>query len=264
MKKVMVHGMVIVMLIFGLSTLSMAQGDALKAAATEPMNVAQDSLNITIADMNKGWQNLETAQLNKTVQVLEDMTKKNPKDYPASYNAAKAHFAIADCLDIKSDKEFNQTGEGEKHIDAALELIKTSLAAKEDNLDTHILKFIILRRKMYHVSFPKLMMYIGDRRAAFDRAKTLAPDNIEVQLLGAYEIMDGWPVPAPENVVAEFEKLLKKDPKMSEAYYQIGATWEKAKKNDDAKKNYEKAIELDSNNHWAKKKLKGLASSPGV
>ena len=45
---------------------------------------------------------------------------------------------------------------------------------------------------------------------------------------------------------------------MAEAYYQIGIAWEKANKNNDAKKNYEKAIELDPNHHWARKKLKRL------
>jgi tetratricopeptide (TPR) repeat protein len=248
MKKVALRIILVVMLVLGVSTMSLAK-DALKDAT---------------ADLDKGWQNLDTALLDKTVKSLEEMAKKNPKDHSAPYYAAKAHYAIADCLDIKSNKVFDETGDGEKHIDAALELIKTSLAAKEDSADTHVLKFTILRRKMYHVSFPKLMMYIGDRKAAYDRAKALAPDSLDVQLISAFEVADGWPVPTPEKVVAEFEKLLKKDPKWADVYYEIGAAWEKAKKNDDAKKNYEKAIKLDPNHHWAKKKLKGLASPPAA
>jgi Tfp pilus assembly protein PilF len=51
---------------------------------------------------------------------------------------------------------------------------------------------------------------------------------------------------------------------MAEAYYQIGVVWATAKKTDDAKKNFEKAVELDPNHHWAKKKLKGLASGTGA
>ena len=264
MKKAALCIVLVAMMVLGMSTMSMAQEEALKAAAKDVVNAAQDTLNSKIAELDTGWQNLDTALLEKTLNGLEEKAKKNPKDHLASYNAAKVHYAIADCLDIKSDKVFDETGEGEKHIDAALELIKTSLAAKEDSADTHVLKFTILRRKMYHVSFPKLMMYIGDRKAAFDRATALAPDSLDVQILAAYEASDGWPVPTPEKVVAEFEKLLKKDPKWAEVYYEIGATWEKAKKNDDAKKNYEKAIQLDPNHHWAKKKLKGIASPPAA
>jgi tetratricopeptide (TPR) repeat protein len=245
MKKVVLRIFLVILLVFGVSAVSLAQ-DALKGAIT---------------DLDKGWQSLDIPLLEKTVKAFEDMAKKNPKDSLASYYAAKAHFAIADCLDIKSEKEFDQTGEGDKHIDAALDLIKTSLGAKEDSLDTQILKFQVLRRKMFHVSFPRLMMYISDRRAAFTRAKELSPDNLNVQLLGAIEVMDGWPPPAPEQAVAELEKLLKKDPKLAEAYYLIGTVWEKANKKDDAKKNYEKALSVDPNHHWAQKKLKGLAGS---
>ena len=249
MKKTVLCIVLLILLIFGTNSVIQAQ-EALKGAA---------------ADLEKGWQTLDIPLLEKTVKSFEEMAKKNPKDYQAPYYAAKAHFAIADCLDIKSDKEFDQTGEGDKHIDIALDLIKTSQGLKEDNLDTHILKFQIIRRKMLHVSFPGLMMYVSDRKAAYNRAKELAPDNINVQLISAIEVAEGgWPQPPPEKPIAEFEKLLKKDPKMADAYYEIGYIWEKAKKLDDAKKNYKKSLELNPNHHWAKKKLKGLASSSGA
>jgi len=226
---------------------------------------AQEALKGSVADLEKGWQNLDIKLLEKEVKTFEEMAKKNPKDPLAPYHAARAHFAIADCLDIKSNEEFDQTGQGDNHIDAALDLIKTSQGLNEDNLDTHILKFQIIRRKMLHVSFPGLMMYVSDRKAAYNRAKELAPDNINVQLISAIEVAEGgWPPPPPEKPIAEFEKLLKKDPKMADAYYEIGYIWEKAKKMDDAKKNYKKALELNPNHHWAKKRLKSLASGSGA
>ncbi|KPJ58422.1 MAG: hypothetical protein AMJ42_03310 [Deltaproteobacteria bacterium DG_8] len=226
---------------------------------------AQELLKGTLTDLEKGWQNLDILLLEKVVKTFEEMAKKNPKDHQAPYYAAKAHFAIADCLDIKSNEEFDQTGKGENHIDAALDMIKTSLSLKEDSVDTHILKYQVLRRKMFHVSFPGLMMYIGDRKAAHSRAKELAPDNLTVHLLSALEVAEGgYPPPPPEKPIAEFEKILKKGSKMAEAYYQIGFIWDKAKKKDQAKKSYEKALELDPNHHWAKKKLKGLASGSGT
>jgi len=249
MKKAALPIILVILLVFAASTRGLAQ-EALKGA---------------IADLEKGWQNLDIPLLKKAVKTFEEMAKKNPKDYQASYYAARANFTIADCLDLKSEKEFDQTGESDKHIDAALDLIKTSLGLKEASVDTHILKYQVLRRKMFHVSFPRLMMYVGDRKAARDRAKELAPDNLTVQLLSALEVAEGgWPTPPPEKPIAEFEKLLKKDPKMAEVYYQIGFIWEKAKKKDEAKKNYKKALELNSNHHWAKKKLKDLASGSGA
>lgn len=225
----------------------------------------QDAVKTAAADLEKGWQTLDMTLLEKSLNYFEEMAKKDPKNYQAPYYAAMASFAIADALDIKSEDEFDQSGKSGEHVDKALELIKTAQGLKEDNVDIYILKFQIIRRKMLQVSFPGLMMYVGDRTATYEKAKELAPDNMNVQIISAIQVAEGgWPPPPPEKPIAEFEKLLKKDPKLAEAYYHIGYIWDNAKKVDDAKKNYEKALELNPNHHWAKKKLKKLAGSPAA
>jgi tetratricopeptide (TPR) repeat protein len=249
MKKTGLSIVAVVLLVFG----------------TVTMGETQDSLKSAVADIESGWQKLDIPLLEKTVTYFEEMAKKDPKDYQAPYYGAKAHFAIADCLDIKSAEEFDKTGEGDPHVDKALELIKAAQKLKEDSADIYILKFQIIRRKMLHVSFPGLMMYVADRKATFNKAKELAPNNPEVGIISAIEVAEGgWPAPPPEKPIAEFEKLLQKDPKMAEAHYQMGYIWDKAKKVDDAKKHYNKALELNPNHHWAKKMLKGLASGTGT
>lgn len=224
------------------------------------MSLAQEGLKKAIADLDKGWQNLDIPRLDKAVKAFEDMAKKNPNDYLAPYYTAKAHFAIADCLDIKSNQEFDQTGESDKHIDAALDFIKTSLAIKAANVDIQVFKFHAVRRRMLHVGFPSLMRYVGDRMSAYNEAKKLAPESPGVQLLDAFQVMDGGPPPPPEKPIAEFKKLSEKYPQMAEAYYQIGVLSEKAGKTDEAKKSYEKALKVDPYHHWAKKKLNALTS----
>ncbi len=62
MKKAALRISLVVMLVLGVSTMSLAK-DALKDAT---------------ADLDKGWQNLDTALLDKTVKSLEEMAKKNP------------------------------------------------------------------------------------------------------------------------------------------------------------------------------------------
>lgn len=238
---------------------------ALLVFGTATMGETQDALKGAVADIDTGWQKLDIPLLEKSATYFEEMAKKDPKDYQAPYYGAKAHFAIADCLDIKSPEEFDKTGEGDPHVDKALDLIKVAQKLKEDNVDIYILKFHIIRRKMLHVSFPGLMMYVADRKATSDKAKELAPNNPEVEIISAMEVAEGgWPPPPPEKPIAEFEKLLQKDPKLAEAHYQIGYIWEKAKKVDDAKKQYTKTLELNPNHHWAKKQLKGLESGTGT
>jgi tetratricopeptide (TPR) repeat protein len=249
MKKPALRFITAIMLIFAFST----------------MVYAKDVLKSTAADVEKGWQKLAVPLLEKAIKALDDMAKKNPKDHLALYYSARAHFAIADCLDIKSSEKFDQTGEGENHIDTALDLIKTSLSIKEDSADTHILRYKILRRKMSHVGFPQLMMLISDRKKAHTRSKELSPDCLDVQIINALEVAEGgWPMPPPEEPVAEFEKILKKSPNTPDAYYYIGTLWDKAKKTADAEKNYKKALELNPNHHWAKKMLKSLSSGSGA
>jgi len=249
MKKFALEISLIIMLILG----------------TSMTGLAQEASKRGIADLEKGWQNLDVPLLEKTVKIFEDLAKKNPKDHLLPYYGARAHFAIADCLDIKSSEEFDQSGKGDEHIDKALDLIEVSLGIKEDSVDTHILKFHAVRRKMLHVSFPGLMMYISTRKGAAERAKELDPNNPEVKLVDALQAVEGgWPPPPPEEGQAAFDALVKTNIKKAEAYYQIGIIWEKAKKTDKARKNYEKALETDSHHHWAKKKLKGLAEGKGA
>lgn len=260
MKKVVLCISLIILLL-SVGTISCTKEQD-KGAITTP---EKDQDKQAIADLEKGWQNLDIPLLGKAVKTFEVMAQKNPKDHLAPYYGAKAHFALADCLDIKSDKEYDQTGEGEKHIDAALKLIKASLSAKEDSVDTHILKYQILRRKMFHVSFPGLMMYLSDRRAAWKRAKELASNNIDVQIMNALEAAEGvWPFPPPEKAVAGFEKLVQNDPKLAEAYYHMGAIWQNAKNTELAKKNYNKVLEINPNHNWAKKKLQSMDKKPSV
>lgn len=225
---------------------------------------AEEPFKNTAADIEKGMQTLDMPLLEKTVKYCEEMAKKDPKDYRSPYYGAMAHFAIADSLDIKSSEEFDQSGPSDEHLDKALDLIKAAQALNADNPDIPVLAFHIIRRKMLHVSFPGLMAYIGDRTAAYDKARELAPDTMKVKIISAIQVAEGgWPPPPPEKPIAEFDKLLKEDPKLAEAYYQIGYIWDKAKKTDDAKKNYQKALELNPHHHWAKKKLQALSGGAG-
>jgi len=161
-------------------------------------------------------------------------------------------------LDIKSGDEFDKSGKGEKHVDAALEIVEELLEINEDYLNASILKYYLLEKKITYVGFPMLMKYVGDLRSASAKAKELALDDVSVLFLKANEVASGMPRPPIDKSISGYERVLKKALKMADIYYRMGVAFDKDKQTDSARKNYQKAIELDPDHHWAKKKLKVL------
>ena len=219
---------------------------------------AADPLKDSIADLGKGIKTQDQGLIDKSIKAFEGLVKNNEKDHMNHYWLAKAHYAMADYLDLKSPDGKDASGEGEKNIDATLEHAKHCLTAKEDFLDGYILKYLALSKKFSYVGFPKLMMYVGEINETLEKAEKLSPENTWVLVIKGMNLANGFPAPDPKEPIEQFEKAIKIDPKMDEAYYQIAVVQLKAKNTDEAKKYLKKALEINPSNHWAKKKLSGL------
>ncbi len=219
---------------------------------------AQVSVKDLQENLGKGGRELNLALIEKTIKGFDSLSAKKPDDAELLYLTAKAYFTAADCLDLKSSDEFDKSEKGEKHVDTALEIIEELLEINEDYLNAYILKYYLLEKKITYVGFPALMRYVGDWRSAAEKAQELSPDDINVLFLKALEASSGMPRPPTDKSIAGFERVLKKAPEMADIYYRMGVVFDKDKKKDSAKKNYQKAIALDSGHHWAKKKLKVL------
>jgi len=219
---------------------------------------AQMTVKTLKADMEKGTNDLNMTLLEKTVKGFEGLSAKNYDDADLLYYTAKAHFAAADCLDIKSSDEFDKSGKGKEHVDAALEIIEEQLEINENSLNAYILKYYLLEKQITYVGFPMLLKYVGDLRSAASKAQTISPEDINVLLLKANEASSGMPRPPIDKSIAGYEKILKKAPEIADIYYRMGVAFDKSGQADNAKKNYQKAIALDPNHNWAKKKLKAL------
>jgi len=219
---------------------------------------AGSPLKDSIADLEKGIKAQDQGLIAKSIKAFEDLAKKNEKDHMTHYWVAKSHYAMADYLDLKSPEGKDTSGEGEKNVNTAMEHLKHCLGAKEDFLDGYILKYLALSKKFSYVGFPRLMMYVGEINETLEKSEKLAPENPWVLVIKGMNIASGFPQPDPKEPIAQFEKAIKVDPKMDEAYYQIAVVQLKAKNIEDAKKNLQKALEINPSNHWAKKKLTGL------
>jgi len=223
----------------------------------------QDYLKDSIAELENGVKAQDRGIIEKAIKVFEDLCKKNEKDHILHYWAAKGHYEMADYLDLKSPDGKDASGGGEKEVDIALEHLKQCLNAKDDYLDGYILKYLALSKKFGYVGFPRLMMYVGEINETLGKAMKIAPNDPWVNLIRGMNMASGFPPPDPKEPVAQFEKVLKLDPKMDQAYYQIALVYIKAKNFEEAKKNLQKALSLNPLNHWAKKKLLGLEEKKG-
>ena len=130
---------------------------------------AEEPFKGTAADIEKGMQTLDIPLLEKTAAYCAEMAKKNPKDYRAPYYGAKAHFAITDCLDIKSSDEFDQSGKSDEHLDTALDMI-----SKHDVHALIVVIFMPLKgTKMENVSPPP----VRDVEAFLIRSRMQMPET---------------------------------------------------------------------------------------
>ena len=219
---------------------------------------ASDPLKDSIAELEKGIKDQDKGLIEKSIKIFDDLSKKNEKDISAIYWAAKAHYAMADYLDLKSAESKDTSGDGEKNVDEAMDHLKQAIGIKEDYLDAYILKYLCLSKKFSYVGFPRLMMYVGEINETVEKAMKYGPENPLANLVKGMSIATGFPKPDPKEPIAQFEKVLKLDPKMDDAYYNIALVYIEHKNTDEAKKNLQKALEINPNNHWAKKKLSGL------
>ncbi len=219
---------------------------------------ASDPLKDTITGLEKGVKEQDKGLIEKSIKTFDDLCKKNEKDTSALYWAAKAHYAMADYLDLKSAENKDTSGDGEKNVDEALDRLKQAIGIKEDYLDAYILKYLCLSKKFSYVGFPRLMMYVGEINETVDKAMKLGPENPRANLIKGMSIATGFPKPDPKEPIAQFEKVLKLDPKMDDAYYNIALVHIEHKNIDEAKKNLQEALKINPDNHWAKKKLSAL------
>jgi len=219
---------------------------------------AQMSVKDLTLDMGKGIKELNLQVIEKTINGFESLLDKKPEDIDLLYYTAKAYFAAADCLDIMSKDEYDKSGKGEEKVDTALEIIEELFEINDKYLNAYILKYYLIEKKITYVRFPMLLKYVGDLRSSSAGALRLGPDDINVLLLKAHEASSGMPRPPIDKSIAVYREVLKKAPEMADIYYRIGEAYDKSDHAEEAKKNYQKAISLDPNHHWAKKRLKAL------
>jgi len=156
---------------------------------------AQLSAKSLQTDLEKGIRELSRPVLEKTLKGCEKLLDAKPEDPGLLYLTAKAHFAMADYIDINSKEEVDKSGKSGEHIDTALEIIEELLDMDAGRLDAWILKYYLLERKITQVGFPKLMAFVGDLRSASAKAKALGPDDLRVLLLKADEAASSMPRP---------------------------------------------------------------------
>ena len=218
------------------------------------MSPSQKYLN----ELNSAYMSQDKAKIEQAANSLSGLIvagKSSELDY---YNAALAQYKLADYLDLQAAGGVDKSGPAEKADDMARDYLKKAIELKPDFYDAYSLKYNVLLKKFGYVGFPRLMQYVGEISQDLEKIKELKPNDANTKLIEGIASANNFPQPEPEETIAIFNEALKLDQKMADAYYQIAVVQLKNNKKDEAVTSLKKALELNPNCFWAKKKLAEL------
>jgi tetratricopeptide (TPR) repeat protein len=188
--------------------------------------------------------------LDKIAQTSKAAADGSPKDAAAQYNYALASSYEAEVsLELKdkaSAKRF--AGDGIRAAESAV------------SLDPGKAEYYRLLGTLYGQAIQDLLSglsYGKKAQMALETAKQKDPKAAEVWVadgVGKYYLPDalgGGASPA----IASFKHAIELDPKNAEAWLWLGMAQRKGKDNNEARKSFEKSLQLDPNRLWTKQVL---------
>ena len=155
-----------------------------------------------------------------------------------------------------------------RHLDAGIDQLKTSIALKKDFAESHALKSSLYGMKI--ALSPWKGMFLGPRSSdAMDRAKKTDPENPRVLLLSGISALETPPMfggsaeEALELLLRSVDRYETYQPVSEvhprwgryEAYVWLGQTAIELGDYDAAKSYYEKALEINPNGGWVRHRL---------
>jgi len=188
--------------------------------------------------------------LQKLVDQYAAAAAKTPTNADAQY-----HLALACSYQAEVSIELHDKKAGQQ---AALRGI--GAGEKAVSLNGNNAEYLRVLGTLYGqaiVDIPSGLSYGAKARDAINRAVEKAPKSADVYVargVGNYylpSMLGGGPKPAIED----FKKAIQLDPNHAEAYLWLGVSLRKDNRNAEARKAFEKSLQLDPKRVWAKQQL---------
>lgn len=194
----------------------------------------------------------DLATLDRLILQDEQAAKANPHSADAQYRLAIAQSYAAEVAMEQRDK-----GKSERYAEAGMEAAQKAVAENGNNAEYHR-----LLGELCGQVIPANPIFGALKYGQCARDEIAKAIQLDSKLALAYVSRGVGNYYLPEsmgggltNALKDFDTAAEIDPKLTEAYVWKGVTLRKAHRNAEARKSFEKALELDPGRVWAKQQL---------
>jgi tetratricopeptide (TPR) repeat protein len=188
--------------------------------------------------------------LEKFVNQYAAAAAKTPNDADAQY-----HLALACSYRAEVDIELHDKKAGQQAAQRGIAAGEKAVSLNGNNAE--YLRVLGTLYGQAIVDIPSGLSYGAKAKDAINRAVEKAPKSSEMYVargVGNYYLpamLGGGPKPAIED----FKKAIQLDPNNAEAYLWLGVSLHKDNRDAEARKAFEKSLQLDPKRVWAKQQL---------
>lgn len=202
------------------------------------------------ADLEKARDAQDRAALDRAVKELAAAAEKQPNDAATQYRLAQAGSYAAEVAIEQRDKNAAR-GAAEAGIRAA----EKAVSLKPDSAEYHRLLGTLCGQAVRDVISG--MKYGKCALDEVNKAIQLDPKGAQNYLsrgVGYYYLPPALGG-GLDKAIADFQKAIELDPKLAEAHLWLGVALRKANRNTEARKAFQRSLQLNPNRVWAKQQL---------
>lgn len=210
------------------------------------------TLAVAAGELEKARDAQDRAGLGQQIKTLTDAVGKQPSDAAAQYRLALAQSYLAEVSIEQHDRNTARSA-AENGIHAA----EKATAIKPESSEYHRLLGTLCGQAIAGGNVLIGMKYGKCALDEVNKAIQLDPKNPLGYLsrgVGNYYLPSQFGG-GVDKAIPDFKKTIEMDPKLAEAYLWLGVAQRKAKRNAEARKAFQKSLQLNPNRLWAKQQL---------
>ncbi len=217
-----------------------------------PVVVALAASVLSAGTLEKARDAQDRGALEQSIQKLTEAAGKQPSDAAAQYRVAQAQSYLAEVAIEQRDK-----GAARAAAENGIRAAEKAASLKAENAEYHRMLGTLCGQA---IAGGNLLIGMKYGKCALDevnKAIQLDPKNPLGYLsrgVGNYYLPPQFGG-GVDKAIADFEKTIGMDPKLAEAHLWLGIALRKANRNADARKAFEKSLQLNPGRIWAKQQL---------